>query len=88
MPTLDRRPPPFLLLPQTTRCEALGCTYLRWGRSLQVIYDVPPEEPAVAARLPWLASALIIVVLAGAGWLLATQLLVATLGDTPARVLS
>jgi hypothetical protein len=88
MTTQDRRPPPFLFLPQVTRCEVLRCTYLRWGRSLQTIYDEPPEEPVVAARLPWLASAAIILAIAGTGWLVATQLLVAALGDMPARVLS
>lgn len=37
MPTLDRRPPPFRLLPRVTHSEQTGWTYLRWGRRLRRI---------------------------------------------------
>lgn len=34
MATLDRRPPPFRLLPRITHSAQTGWTYLRWGRRL------------------------------------------------------
>ena len=81
----DRRRPPFLILPRFTRCEPLGCTYLRWGSRLWQIYDAPVPAPAEAEPMPWPVAAFRILALATVAWVVAVPLLVASVGETAAR---
>lgn len=84
---MNRRRPPFHLLPRVTRCEQLGLTYLRWGRRLWFSYDTTPAPAPPPPVVPWPVAAFRILTLATAAWIVAVPVVVAAIGEMPARIL-